>query len=272
MHMASESHSDYSISGMAGSNQTTITGTFVMPKVARQYWSNMAGDELADFRFDHLSTDELYGSTYDMGLFTEQAACVSSAPHSTSKASYDHLVCSWYRACGLSVIVTICIKNQGPYPRSEKPLPLMILNVLKGKSLIIYLQVQDYDRSLCELVAEGRVEVIYNIGAHNEKTNLEVVNTICAILDVTRPIHIANIGLYEDLITYDQERPGHDHGNAIDNSKLQTKPGWIPREAFETGIRKTDNWRQENTEWIGRVSLFDLRNWMDANYGKREVL
>lgn len=281
MHLAAESHVDRSISGPADFIQTNITGTYVMLEAARQYWLNMDGDKQAKFRFHHISTDEVYGSLDDTGLFSEQTAYDPSSPYSASKASSDHLVRAWFRTYNFPVLVTNCSNNYGPYQFPEKLIPLVILNALKGKPLPIYgtgmqvrdwLHVEDHARALFRVVTEGKVGETYNIGGHNEMTNLEVVKTICTILDEMRPNHAGNINRYEDLITFVQDRPGHDQRYAIDATKIQRELGWTPRETFETGIRKTVIWYLENTEWIERVSSGEYRNWMEANYSKREAI
>lgn len=281
MHLAAESHVDRSISGPAEFIETNINGSYVMLEAARQYWLNLEGDKKEGFRFHHISTDEVYGSLDDSGLFTEETAYDPSSPYSASKAASDHLVRAWHRTYGLPVLLTNCSNNYGPYQFPEKLIPVVILNALKGESLPIYgkgnqvrdwLHVEDHARALYEVVTEGAIGQTYNIGGHNEKTNLDVVNTICTILDEAVPEHPANITRYEELITYVQDRPGHDQRYAIDANKIKNELGWSPQETFETGIRKTVMWYLDNKEWIDHVSSGEYRNWMEANYDKRDVI
>lgn len=246
MHLAAESHVDRSIDGPADFIQTNIVGTFVMLECAREYWNVLPTKEA--FRFHHISTDEVYGSLGDIGLFTETTACDPSSPYSASKASSDHLVRAWHRTYGLPVIITNCSNNYGPYQFPEKLIPLMILNALEGKPLPVYgngqnirdwLFVEDHARALYKVVTEGKVGKTYNIGGHNEKTNLEVVHTLCEILDELAP---RAQGSYKNFITFVTDRPGHDQRYAIDASKIHNDLGWAPQETFKTGIRKTVTW------------------------------
>ena len=260
MHLAAESHVDRSIDGPTAFIQTNIVGTYTLLEAARQYWQGLEESKKTHFRFHHISTDEVYGDlegTTD--LFTETTSYAPSSPYSASKASSDHLVRAWQRTYGLPTIVTNCSNNYGPYHFPEKLIPLVILNALDGKPLPIYgkgdqirdwLFVEDHARALYKVVTEGVVGETYNIG-HNEKKNLQVVTTICAILDELHPQ--ANMQPYADLITFVQDRPGHDLRYAIDATKIAKELGWVPEETFETGIRKTVLWYLENLEWCRRV-------------------
>ncbi|RKG36799.1 dTDP-glucose 4,6-dehydratase [Acinetobacter rongchengensis] len=261
MHLAAESHVDRSIDGPAEFITTNIVGTYTLLEVARKYWANLTSEEQTVFKFHHISTDEVYGDlegTTD--LFTETTPYAPSSPYSASKASSDHLVRAWQRTYGLPTIVTNCSNNYGPYHFPEKLIPLVILNALDGKPLPIYgkgdqirdwLFVEDHARALYQVVTEGAVGETYNIGGHNEKQNIEVVKTICKILDELRPQE--NHQSYESLITFVKDRPGHDLRYAIDASKIKQDLGWVPEESFETGIRKTVEWYLNNLEWCRRV-------------------
>jgi dTDP-glucose 4,6-dehydratase len=260
MHLAAESHVDRSIDGPAEFIQTNIVGTSVMLDCAREYWKQLPADNR--FRFHHISTDEVYGSLDDTGLFTEETAYDPSSPYSASKASSDHLVRAWHRTYGLPVLITNCSNNYGPYQFPEKLIPLMILNALEGKPLPVYgngqqirdwLHVEDHARALYKVVTEGEIGETYNIGGHNEKTNLEVVHTLCALLDEARPDYPKGISSYKDLITYVTDRPGHDQRYAIDASKIQKDLGWVPEETFETGLQKTVQWYLDNVTWCQHV-------------------
>ncbi|MFV5490459.1 dTDP-glucose 4,6-dehydratase [Acinetobacter sp. ASP199] len=261
MHLAAESHVDRSIDGPAAFMQTNIIGTYTLLEVARKYWLNLDEQTKKNFRFHHISTDEVYGDlegTTD--LFTETTPYAPSSPYSASKASSDHLVRAWHRTYGLPVILTNCSNNYGPFHFPEKLIPLVILNALDEKPLPIYgngqqirdwLFVEDHARALYKVVTEGRVGETYNIGGHNEKRNIEVVKTICTILDELKPK--ADGQLYESLITFVKDRPGHDLRYAIDASKIKKELNWSPQETFETGIRKTVEWYLNNLEWCRRV-------------------
>jgi len=260
MHLAAESHVDRSIDGPAEFIQTNIVGTSVMLECAREYWKQLPAN--ACFRFHHISTDEVYGSLDDTGLFTEETAYDPSSPYSASKASSDHLVRAWYRTYGLPVLITNCSNNYGPYQFPEKLIPLMILNSLEGELLPVYgngqqvrdwLHVEDHARALYKVMTEGEVGQTYNIGGHNEETNLEVVHALCTLLDEALPNHPKGISSYKELITYVSDRPGHDQRYAIDASKVQKDLGWIPAETFETGLRKTVEWYLHNVEWCQKV-------------------
>ncbi|WP_029652925.1 dTDP-glucose 4,6-dehydratase [Marinobacter daepoensis] len=266
MHLAAESHVDRSIDGPAEFIETNIVGTYTLLEATRHYWQALEGNKKASFRFHHISTDEVYGDLPHPGetpnaeehLFTEQTAYSPSSPYSASKASSDHLVRAWQRTYGLPVLVTNCSNNYGPYHFPEKLIPLMILNALEGKPLPVYgkgdqirdwLFVEDHARALYKVVTEGKGGETYNIGGHNEKKNIEVVHTICDILQELRPQEHS----YRDFITFVQDRPGHDMRYAIDARKIQRELGWAPEETFETGIQKTVRWYLENLEWCKRV-------------------
>ena len=261
MHLAAESHVDRSIDGPAAFIQTNIVGTYTLLEAARKYWMELDAEAQQNFRFHHISTDEVYGDlegTTD--LFTETTSYAPSSPYSASKASSDHLVRAWHRTYGLPVIVTNCSNNYGPYHFPEKLIPLVILNALDAKPLPVYgngqqirdwLFVEDHARALYKVVTEGVVGETYNIGGHNEKQNIEVVKTICKILDELKPQ--TNGQAYESLITFVKDRPGHDLRYAIDATKIQNELGWTPTETFETGIRKTVEWYLNNLDWCHRV-------------------
>jgi len=269
---------DRSIDGPAEFIQTNIVGTSVMLESAREYWSHLRTDTKSAFRFHHISTDEVYGSLDEKALFSEESSYDPSSPYSASKASSDHLVRAWHRTYGLPILITNCSNNYGPYQFPEKLIPLMILNVLAGKLLPIYgngqhirdwLYVEDHARALYKVVTEGKVGETYNIGGHNEKTNLEVVHSLCEILDELVPAslrggeadvaiyvpqsHEKPIQSYKDLITYVVDRPGHDQRYAIDSSKIQKDLDWVPVETFETGLRKTVEWYLDNATWCQHV-------------------
>ncbi|CBV42280.1 dTDP-glucose 4,6-dehydratase [Halomonas elongata] len=262
MHLAAESHVDRSIDGPAEFVQTNVVGTTVLLEAARNYWKELKKsdpEKARGFRFHHVSTDEVYGDLDETkALFTEDTPYAPSSPYSASKAGSDHLVRSWYRTFGMPTLVTNCSNNYGPYHFPEKLIPLMILNALAGKPLPVYgdgkqvrdwLYVEDHARALVKVAVEGEVGETYNIGGHNEKTNLEVVETLCSLLQELVP----NDNLYRDLITFVTDRPGHDLRYAIDAGKIERELGWTPRETFETGLRKTVYWYLENTDWWKRV-------------------
>ncbi|ASC64853.1 dTDP-glucose 4,6-dehydratase [Achromobacter denitrificans] len=271
MHLAAESHVDRSIDGPAAFIETNIVGTYTLLEVARSYWQGLSSERGRTFRFHHISTDEVYGDLPHPAdeegaaghLFTETTAYVPSSPYSASKASSDHLVRAWMRTYGLPVLVTNCSNNYGPYHFPEKLIPLMILNALEGKPLPVYgrgdqirdwLYVEDHARALYMVVAKGTVGETYNIGSHNEKRNIEVVLALCDILqELAPPAAEHPVGRYRDLITYVQDRPGHDRRYAIDAGKIQRQLGWKPAETFETGIRKTVQWYLNNLDWCRRV-------------------
>jgi dTDP-glucose 4,6-dehydratase len=263
MHLAAESHVDRSIDGPAAFIQTNIVGTYSLLESTRAYWLGLSAERKAAFRFHHISTDEVYGDLHGVDdLFTETTPYAPSSPYSASKAASDHLVRAWQRTYGLPVLLTNCSNNYGPYHFPEKLIPLMILNALAGKPLPVYgngqqvrdwLYVEDHARALLKVVSEGQVGETYNIGGHNEQKNLDVVRAICALLEELAPHKPAGIARYEDLITYVQDRPGHDLRYAIDAGKIERELGWIPQETFETGLRKTVQWYLDNLDWCRRV-------------------
>ncbi|CAH1235576.1 dTDP-glucose 4,6-dehydratase 2 [Vibrio harveyi] len=263
MHLAAESHVDRSIDGPAAFIETNVMGTYHLLESARQYWSTLDETRKAAFRFHHISTDEVYGDLEGTDdLFTETTSYAPSSPYSASKASSDHLVRAWQRTYGFPTLVTNCSNNYGPYHFPEKLIPLMILNALDGKPLPVYgdgmqirdwLFVEDHARALYKVVTEGEIGETYNIGGHNEKANIEVVKTICSLLEEFRPDKPAGVESYESLITYVKDRPGHDVRYAIDATKIARELNWTPEETFESGIRKTVEWYLNNQQWWQRV-------------------
>lgn len=263
MHLAAESHVDRSIDGPAAFVQTNIVGTYTLLEVCRQYWKGLSPQRKDRFRLHHVSTDEVYGDLKETTkLFTETTAYAPSSPYSASKAGSDHLVRAWYRTYGLPVLLTNCSNNYGPYQFPEKLIPLMILNALEGKPLPVYgrgdqirdwLYVEDHAAALYEVITRGVVGETYNIGGHNEMRNLEVVETICDLLQELVPPNTAGPGSYRDLITFVEDRPGHDLRYAIDAGKIERELEWRPSETFETGLRKTVNWYLSNPSWCARV-------------------
>lgn len=261
MHLAAESHVDRSIDGPIDFIQTNIIGTYTLLEVARNYWQNLAEDKKSRFKFHHISTDEVYGDlegTED--LFTEATSYSPSSPYSASKASSDHLVRAWYRTYGLPIVITNCSNNYGPYHFPEKLIPLVILNALDGKPLPVYgdgkqirdwLYVEDHARALYLVATTAKVGETYNIGGHNEKQNIDVVKTICTILDNIKPRTDGQS--YAQQITFVKDRPGHDLRYAIDASKINEELGWQPQETFESGIQKTIEWYLNNLEWCQHV-------------------
>jgi dTDP-glucose 4,6-dehydratase len=267
MHLAAESHVDRSIDGPADFIQTNIVGTYSLLEAARRYWQNLPEAERQAFRFHHISTDEVFGDLEGTDdLFTEATPYSPSSPYSASKASSDHLVRAWQRTYGLPVLVTNCSNNYGPFHFPEKLIPHMILNALHGKPLPVYgdgsqirdwLFVEDHARALVEVVSRGRIGETYNIGGHNEKRNLEVVETICDLLDELQPLTSGDS--YRKQIVFVKDRPGHDRRYAIDAGKIEQELGWRPRETFASGIRKTVLWYLDNREWWQRVLNGDYR-------------
>ena len=259
MHLAAESHVDRSIDGPSEFMQTNIIGTYTLLEAARIYWKNLPQERKDSFRFHHISTDEVYGDlegTTD--LFTEETSYKPSSPYSASKASSDHLVRAWNRTYNLPTIITNCSNNYGPYHFPEKLIPLMVINAINGKPLPIYgkgdqirdwLYVEDHADALLTVAKNGVIGETYNIGGHNEKTNLEVVNTICNYLNEVIADKPEGISQFEELITFVDDRPGHDLRYAIDASKIDNELGWKPKETFETGLRKTVLWYLDNQNW-----------------------
>ncbi|KID00885.2 dTDP-glucose 4,6-dehydratase [Hafnia alvei] len=263
MHLAAESHVDRSIDGPADFIETNIVGTYTMLEAARQYWNGLDASRKEAFRFHHISTDEVYGDLHGTDdFFTETTPYAPSSPYSASKASSDHLVRAWLRTYGFPAIVTNCSNNYGPYHFPEKLIPLIILNALAGKPLPVYgngaqirdwLYVEDHARALYLVVTEGAIGETYNIGGHNERKNIDVVKTVCALLEELVPSKPEGVEHYADLITYVTDRPGHDMRYAIDAAKIERELGWRPQETFESGIRKTVQWYLSNESWWKRV-------------------
>lgn len=263
MHLAAESHVDRSIDGPSAFIETNIVGTYILLETARAYWNQLSESKKSGFRFHHISTDEVYGDLEGTDdFFTETTPYAPSSPYSASKASSDHLVRAWLRTYGFPTIVTNCSNNYGPFHFPEKLIPLMILNALDAKPLPVYgngmqirdwLFVEDHARALYKVVTEGKIGETYNIGGHNEKANIEVVKTICTLLEELAPNKPQGIEHYQDLITYVTDRPGHDVRYAIDAAKIGRELGWKPEETFESGIRKTVEWYLSNKKWWSRV-------------------
>lgn len=263
MHLAAESHVDRSIDGPADFINTNIVGTYTLLEVARKYWKGLGTERRQLFRFHHISTDEVYGDLEGTDeLFTENTPYAPSSPYSASKASSDHLVRAWHRTFGLPTIITNCSNNYGPYHFPEKLIPLMILNALEGKPLPVYgtgnqirdwLYVEDHARALLKVIQEGKIGETYNVGGHNEKQNIDVVKTICELLEELAPQKPEHIKSYQDLITFVTDRPGHDIRYAIDASKIDKDLGWKPQESFDSGLRKTVQWYLANMDWCKRV-------------------
>lgn len=263
MHLAAESHVDRSIEGPASFIHTNIVGTYTLLEATRRYWNNLSEGKKQSFRFHHISTDEVYGDLEGTGsFFLETTPYAPSSPYSASKASSDHLVRAWHRTYGLPVLVTNCSNNYGPYHFPEKLIPHVILNAIHGKPLPVYgdgvqvrdwLYVEDHARALYEVVSRGIVGETYNIGGHNEKRNIEVVEILCNLLEELAPRKPEGVKHYRDLITFVSDRPGHDLRYAIDASKIERELGWVPRETFESGIRTTVKWYLDNEVWWQRV-------------------
>ena len=277
VHFAAESHVDRSIHGPGAFIKTNIEGTFALLEAARAYWQGLADAEKATFRFHHVSTDEVYGSLKpDDPAFAETNPYEPNSPYSASKAASDHLVRAWHHTYGLPVVTTNCSNNYGPYHFPEKLIPLMIVNALAGKPLPVYgdgqqirdwLYVTDHCSAIRAVLARGRLGETYNIGGWNEKANIDIVRTVCALLDDLRP---DAAGSYARLITYVKDRPGHDRRYAIDARKIERELGWRPAETFETGIRKTIEWYLANADWVSRVQSGAYRDWVARNYESRQ--
>jgi dTDP-glucose 4,6-dehydratase len=273
VHFAAESHVDRSIHGPGDFITTNVNGTFALLEAARAYWSGLSAEKQARFRFLHVSTDEVYGSLGPLDPpFTESTPYAPNSPYAASKAGSDHLVRAWYHTYGLPTLITNCSNNFGPYQFPEKLIPLMILNAREGKPLPIYgdgknvrdwLYVSDHCAALRQVLAAGEPGAHYNIGAANEKTNLEVVHAICALLDEFHPEGAP----HARLITFVKDRPGHDRRYAIDASRIQRELGWRPRESFESGLRKTVEWYLEHPEWVREVVSGEYRQWVARHYG-----
>ncbi len=264
MHLAAESHVDRSIDAPGTFIDTNVIGTCTLLEVARGYWSQLSVPRKKTFRFHHISTDEVYGDLHGVDdLFTETTPYAPSSPYSASKAASDHLVRAWQRTYGLPTLITNCSNNYGPYHFPEKLIPHMILNALHGKPLPVYgdgqqvrdwLFVEDHARALVEVVTRGKVGETYNIGGHNEQKNIQVVQTICDLLEELAPQRkLSGLARYSDLITFVKDRPGHDFRYAIDATKIKDELGWTPLETFESGLRKTVQWYLDNETWWQRV-------------------
>lgn len=277
VHFAAESHVDRSIHGPEEFIETNIVGTYRLLEEVRAYWTRLPEPERAAFRFLHVSTDEVYGSLGPADpAFAETTPYAPNSPYSASKAASDHLVRAYHHTYGLPTLTTNCSNNYGPYQFPEKLIPLMILNALSGKPLPVYgdgqnvrdwLYVADHCAAIRTVLARGRVGETYNIGGNSEKTNLEVVTTVCAILDELRPS--SPITPYSSLITFVKDRPGHDRRYAIDAAKIARELDWMPRESFESGLAKTVRWYLDNTDWISHVQSGEYRNWLEKNYCAR---
>ena len=276
VHFAAESHVDRSIHGPADFVQTNLIGTFTLLEAARQHWNSLNEADKAAFRFLHVSTDEVFGSlSATDAQFTETTPYAPNSPYSASKAGSDHLVRAWHHTYGMPTLTTNCSNNYGPYQFPEKLIPLMIANALAGKLLPVYgdgqnvrdwLYVSDHCSAIREVLARGQVGETYNVGGWNEKKNLEVVHTVCDLLDSLRP---KDSGSYRDQITYVADRPGHDRRYAIDARKLERELGWRPAETFETGLAKTVSWYLGNQVWADEVASGDYRKWVETNYALR---
>jgi dTDP-glucose 4,6-dehydratase len=277
LNFAAESHVDRSIHGPEDFIQTNVVGTFHLLEEVRAYWSALSAEHRKDFRFLHVSTDEVYGSLdKDAPAFTEQHPYAPNSPYSASKAASDHLVRSYHHTYGLPTLTTNCSNNYGPHHFPEKLIPLVIHNALAGKPLPIYgngqqirdwLYVEDHCAAIRRVLEAGKVCEVYNVGGWNEKPNIEVVKTLCHILDAKQPREDGKS--YADQITFVQDRPGHDQRYAIDASKLANTLGWKPQETFETGIEKTVNWYLANQQWVQNVTSGEYRNWVETHYTER---
>ncbi|EGT5654428.1 MULTISPECIES: dTDP-glucose 4,6-dehydratase [Citrobacter] len=283
MHLAAESHVDRSISGPADFIQTNIIGTFNLLEIAREYWQGLEKSKKDNFIFHHVSTDEVYGDLphpdsidkdSSLPLFTEKSSYSPSSPYSASKASSDHLVRAWNRTWGFPTVITNCSNNYGPYHFPEKLIPLTILNAIQGNKIPVYgkgdqirdwLYVEDHARALHQVISNRCTGETFNIGGYNEKKNIEVVLKLCETLDELRP---RITGSYQSLITFVDDRPGHDRRYAIDASKITKKLAWKPLETFDTGIRKTVQWYLENSDWVESVQNGKYKEWVTHQYGE----
>ncbi|MBR7963251.1 dTDP-glucose 4,6-dehydratase [Burkholderia vietnamiensis] len=276
VHFAAESHVDRSIHGPADFVQTNVVGTFTLLEAARAYWSGLGDADKAAFRFLHVSTDEVFGSLSAADpQFSETTPYAPNSPYSATKAASDHLVRAYHHTYGLPTLTTNCSNNYGPYQFPEKLIPLMIGNALAGKPLPVYgdglnvrdwLYVGDHCRAIREVLARGVPGETYNVGGWNEKTNLEVVHTLCDLLDRARP---KPAGSYREQITYVKDRPGHDRRYAIDARKIERELGWRPAETFETGLARTVRWYIDNQQWVDEVASGEYRKWVETNYAER---
>jgi dTDP-glucose 4,6-dehydratase len=276
IHFAAESHVDRSIHGPGAFIKTNVEGTFNLLEATRAHWSTLPAGEKATFRFHHVSTDEVYGSLGPADpAFTETHPFEPNSPYSASKAASDHLVRAWHHTYGLPVVTTNCSNNYGPLHFPEKLIPLMIVNALAGKPLPVYgdgqqvrdwLYVKDHCSAIRAVLARGRIGETYNVGGWNEKPNIEIVKTVCTLLDEMQP---DPAGSHSRLITYVTDRPGHDRRYAIDARKIERELGWRPAETFETGIRKTVRWYLDNADWVSHVQSGAYRDWVASNYSDR---
>lgn len=279
LNFAAESHVDRSIHGPEDFIETNVVGTFRLLEVVRAYWKNLPGDAQQAFRFLHVSTDEVYGSlSKDEPAFTEHHQYEPNSPYSASKAASDHLVRAYHHTYGLPVLTTNCSNNYGPYHFPEKLIPLMIVNALAGKALPVYgdgqqirdwLYVKDHCSAIRRVLEVGTVGEVYNVGGWNEKPNLDIVHTVCALLDELRPR--ADGKPYNEQIAYVTDRPGHDRRYAIDARKLERELGWKPAETFQTGIRKTVSWYLDNQDWVSNIQSGSYRDWVEKNYSERSA-
>jgi dTDP-glucose 4,6-dehydratase len=276
VHFAAESHVDRSIHGPAAFVRTNVEGTFTLLEAARAYWSSWPEGQRETFRFLHVSTDEVYGSLQpDDPAFSETTPYAPNSPYSATKAASDHLARAWHHTYGLPVLTTNCSNNYGPFQFPEKLIPLMIVNALAGKPLPIYgdgmnvrdwLYVGDHCSAVREVLARGRPGETYNVGGNSERTNLQIVQAVCGLLDRFRP---DPAGPYKRLMSFVSDRPGHDRRYAIDARKLENELGWKPRESFETGLERTVRWYLDNDEWVRQVQSGAYREWVETNYSVR---
>lgn len=277
VHFAAESHVDRSITGPGAFVQTNVVGTFSLLQAAKKYWETLTAEEKAEFRFLHVSTDEVYGTLGpDDAAFSETTAYAPNSPYAASKAASDHFVRAYFHTYGLPVLTTNCSNNYGPYQFPEKLIPLMILNALEGKALPVYgdglnvrdwLYVEDHCSAIRLVLEKGQLGETYNVGGSSERTNIEVVTAICDILDELKPDAV--MGSRRKLITYVTDRPGHDRRYAIDARKINSKLGWHPEQQFESGIRKTVQWFLEHMDWVNDIRSGAYKQWIELNYAER---